>query len=573
MLKKPLLAAIAAAGSTAFVANYRLTDAVPYQPIADSVTGSRLLVERDSVHNVEQTGPMAPIIASFPDNYPAVNEGDGLMSQVRTVNLLNNALLLPDTILPFNWTAPGLSGTQTGIASTLNPNAAAWRMAGTNAAPYLQASNTFVMSNAGDKLYLSVFIEAVDGAQIAAQDLLNSVAIGGTIAKNYPVCSANPSGGPFGLVGTGRLLLEITSQTAAISVTFRFGPGATSGNVTADYTMVAPQLQTNYFSNFVESIPNAQGLRETDIPSICTVAEKGAAYDTGAGSIAGTLINRVSNFTDATFTNGIRVQGEEVSFAFNAGAQQGKYGPEFSGGAPDMVGAHFIGSNGAVCQVTGDDTLGTLVTDMIYIPAGETAASAAVAFEFPNTFAIDFIPSAYFSDRTNFAADLIQVENLRNAAGDSLANIPAAELWPEFNFELAAEFTPTNPGDNTNAMRVMEWALDGTNRVLFIRRADQVRLISGGLDVAGTTDIILNTIMEVNRRYRMVWTFTANNNRLQLFRDGQLLQQGSDVSFGQQISGSLPLYLQLSKSPYAVAETVVSDQTTHSVTMRKVAPT
>ena len=168
-------------------------------------------------------------LAEFAPNVPRITDRGVLIEGQRTNLLVNSALAGGATVT--SWGSVG-SDTASSVLSTIR----ARDFVASASRPWMAQA---VAVAAASTYCFSVLVESVSAGQEASQLILYVALNDASIT--WPVCPANPSGGPYGIVQPGRLHFVMTTVSAG-SPQFRMGLGV-SGNATGAARLSLPQLE------------------------------------------------------------------------------------------------------------------------------------------------------------------------------------------------------------------------------------------------------------------------------------------------------------------------------------------
>ena len=116
---------------------------------------------------------------------------------------------------------------------------AAYRFTASNSQCFIGYSPTL---NIGTSYTISVFVDETSGTIPAVEAAAwNDVMTGATVT--YPACSANPLGGPFGIIQVGMFIMRVDTGTLATGArALRLGAGC-SGLSSGTITLSRPQVE------------------------------------------------------------------------------------------------------------------------------------------------------------------------------------------------------------------------------------------------------------------------------------------------------------------------------------------
>jgi hypothetical protein len=172
---------------------------------------------------------VAGLLSSFDADAPQRTDR-GLALEPASTNLLLNNVFDGGGASPTSWTRPDGSGTSAPTASVLMAGASAYIQTSTAQRPFLAQTVTVDVGTHT----LSFYVEAITGTIIAINmifPVLGTATAGDTI---WPVCPANPSGGLAGVIGVGRLDIQVpVTGAGTLSVGAGVGAGSpTTGSAT-----------------------------------------------------------------------------------------------------------------------------------------------------------------------------------------------------------------------------------------------------------------------------------------------------------------------------------------------------
>ena len=167
-------------------------------------------------------------------------QGNVALSGNPRTNCLINSVWAGGGAAPTNWAQQFVTGTSAPAVSIYGSDdgASAYIQTATSERPYFLQNCTV---SANTTYCASVLIESVSTNVSAVSVMYNS----GTVPSGeytYPVCPANPSGGPTGILVPGELKIIYNIGVTGGTVSPRFGLGA-SGPVTGTLKMSRPQFE------------------------------------------------------------------------------------------------------------------------------------------------------------------------------------------------------------------------------------------------------------------------------------------------------------------------------------------
>jgi len=167
-------------------------------------------------------------------------QGTSLLYPSARTNLLLGSTFAGGGAAPTQWTQTTATGTSTPTVSTSGGPGMAYLHTATAERPFFSTSAPVNVA-ANTTYTLSFIVEAVTGALTASliASIISSPA-GSSI--NWPVCSANPSGGSGGTVGPGVMVVQLIVVATAGACTPRCGIGA-GGNSTGTMRFSHPQFE------------------------------------------------------------------------------------------------------------------------------------------------------------------------------------------------------------------------------------------------------------------------------------------------------------------------------------------
>jgi hypothetical protein len=189
----------------------------------------------------------------------------GLALEPASTNVLLNNVFDGGGAAPTKWSQPDGSGSSVATASVLIAGASAYIQTATAQRPYLAQTVTVGVGT----YTLSFYVEAITGTIIAINMLLpvpGTATAGDTI---WPVCPANPSGGLAGVIGVGRLDIQVpvtgagtlsvwagvgAGSPATGSATFSL-PVAEAGAVATSPILTTGSTATRGLPVFTEAVP------------------------------------------------------------------------------------------------------------------------------------------------------------------------------------------------------------------------------------------------------------------------------------------------------------------------------
>lgn len=163
----------------------------------------------------------------------------GLAIEPAGTNLLLNSVFAGGGAAPTSWTRPSGTGTSAPAASSLLASVSAYAQSATAERPHLAQTATVGVGTHT----LSFYVEAITGTIIAINMVLQAFGTATFGTTVYPACPANPSGGLAGVIGVGRMDIQLP---VSVGGTFGAWVGVGAGSpATGSATFSLPVLEVS----------------------------------------------------------------------------------------------------------------------------------------------------------------------------------------------------------------------------------------------------------------------------------------------------------------------------------------
>ena len=287
------------------------------------------------------------------------------------VNNLLNSVFAGGGAAPTSWTRPFATGSSAPEASGLYAGETAYLQSGTAQRPFLSQDFS---AQANTTYTLSMIVESVTGSINAQNALLQNNALAGSVTT-YPVCEANPSGGPGGIITTGKLVVHLSVSNASGTVNCRMGLGC-SGSTTGTLKFLRPQIEAG--STATAYRPTTSTLESAANANITGFSSAGYTLFADFRSDVLTSATRgLIEVSDNASTNrsglGVIASGGLTVYSNTGGSSQANFtGGNFATSRGKASGSYKVDSFKAAANGSGltEDTSGTMPSGAFVLSIG-----------------------------------------------------------------------------------------------------------------------------------------------------------------------------------------------------------